>query len=391
MDNYQELANKYLLDVYHNYDILVESGEGVYLFDDKKNKYLDFTSGIGVNVLGYQNQKWLKAIIEQAIKITHCSNLYLNKTVIELASILCQKTQMNKVFFANSGTEANEGAIKIARKWGNINSNGQKNKIITLNNSFHGRTYGALSATGQTCFQINFEPLLPGFIYLPINDLNLLKNQDLKDVCAIMIEIIQGESGVEELSLEYLLAIQQICLEQNILLIIDEVQTGIGRTGKLFAYEHYGLKPDLITCGKGLANGLPLAAILVGEKCQNILKEGDHGSTFGGNILACSGAKVVLSYLDEKFLAEISFKGNYIKNRIKKMKNVKTITGKGLMLGIEFDGIEIDELIKRCREKNVLFLKAKNKLRLLPPLIIGLNQIDEGLRVLNEILESWEA
>ncbi|NBK97131.1 MAG: aspartate aminotransferase family protein [Clostridia bacterium] len=380
----------YIAHTYQRYHLCIEKGEGVYVYDDANNKYIDFTSGIGVNALGYANQAWCDAISKQASQLAHISNLYYSEPMITLAKKLCDKSGMKKVFFANSGAEANEGAIKIARKYANQKYDYQRNEIITLINSFHGRTMETLSATGQDVFHQYFDPFPTGFKHINANDIEQLKAAINEQTLAIMIEIVQGEGGVIPLERAFCETIQSICDEHDILLIVDEVQTGIGRCGKLFAYEHYHLHPDLVTSAKGLGNGLPIGAILMNQKCEDVLQYGDHGTTFGGNPIACAGANVVLDHMTPSFIQMVEEKGAYMKERLAAMPHVKEVNGLGMMLGVKLDHIDSKQLVNACLRKGALFLTAKANLRLLPPLTMNKQEIDEGLTILEHVLNEWE-
>ncbi len=388
--NYKQIDDAYVAHTYGRYDVCITHGEQSTLCDINNHSYIDFTSGIGVNSLGYNHNEWVKAICEQATKLAHISNLYYTTPMLSLASSLCEKSGMKKVFFANSGAEANEGAIKVARKYANHKYNGKRSTILTLTNSFHGRTMTTLSATGQDVFHKDFDPFMQGFDYVEANNINDLEHKVSDDTLAIMIEIVQGEGGVLPLDIPFMNKIKQLCNQNDILLIVDEVQTGIGRCGSLFAYQQFNLTPDIVTSAKGLGNGLPIGAILLGDKCEDVLTYGDHGTTFGANPIACAGANVVMSYMNEEMYAQVLSKGNYIKTCLLTMKHVKKVNGLGLMLGVELEGINAKELVNKCIEKGVLFLSAKENLRLLPPLTISDEQIDKGLQILNEVLDTWE-
>lgn len=385
----QTLDQQYLAQTYARFPLALSHAKGCEVWDFDGNHYLDFTSGIGTNSLGWGNEKWLDAVINQASRLAHTSNLYFTEPATQLAQKLCQVSGLKRVFFCNSGAEANEGAIKTARKYSQDKYGDQRFTILTLENSFHGRTVTTLAATGQATFHKHFSPFTQGFDYLPINNIPALQQRlQQNDVCAIMLEVIQGEGGILPLQADYLNAIQQYCQQQDILLIIDEIQTGIGRTGELFAYQHFDLKPDLVTLAKGLGGGLPIGAVIFGEKCQQTLGKGDHGSTFGGNPICCAAANAVLDQLNSTFLHEIKQKGEQLRYQLAQLPNVKAVTGLGLMIGIEFeDGIQASEIVHQGIKQGVLFLTAKHKLRLLPPLIISNEQINKGVKVLANILK----
>lgn len=390
MNAFKITDDTYVAHTYARFHLCIEKGEGVYVYDDANNKYIDFTSGIGVNSLGYANKEWCDAVSKQANTLAHISNLYYTEPMLMLAKKLCMQSGMKKVFFANSGAEANEGAIKVARKYANLKYNNKRSEIITLVNSFHGRTMETLSATGQDVFHKDFFPFPEGFAYVNANDIQNLHDTVSDKTAAIMIEIVQGEGGVIALDKEFIAEIQKICDEKDILLIVDEVQTGIGRTGKLFAYEHYNLHPDLVTSAKGLGNGLPIGAVLMNSKCEDVLQYGDHGTTFGGNPIACAGANVVMDKTTPAFIKMIEEKGNYIKQRLEKMPRVKKVNGLGMMLGVELDNIASKDLVNACIRKGALFLTAKSNLRLLPPLVMSKQEINEGLDILEDVLSKWE-
>lgn len=377
----------YIANTYNRYPLYAKYGNGCLIIDDEGKEYIDFTSGIGVTGLGHSFEPWVEATTKQLKDLEHISNLFYTKPAVEVAEKLCKKTDMKRVFFANSGAEANEGAIKVARKYAYDLYRGDRSEIITLKNSFHGRTLAALTATGQDSFHQNFGPFVEGFQYAQADNFEDLKNKISRKTLAIMVEIVQGEGGVVPLAKSYLDAIQDICDHQDILLIVDEVQTGIGRCGSFFAYMQYGLHPDIVTCAKGLGNGLPIAAILLGDKCADTLEFGDHGTTYGGNPVACAGASVVMDYMNDKLYSHVNQMGNLLTTKLSAMKYVKDVSGLGLMLGIEIDeSINPRDVVMECMDKGILILTAKNKLRLLPPLIINEEEIEKGLEVLEEVL-----
>ena len=385
--NTKELDNKYIAHSYGRFDVCIVSGKGSTLFDESGKKYIDFGSGIGVSAFGACDDEWTKAVTEQLSKIQHTSNLYYTEPCAELAEILCEKTNMCNVFFGNSGAEANEGAIKFARKYSFDKYGEGRSTIITLIDSFHGRTITTLSATGQECFHTTFAPFTPGFKYCPANDIECLNKMITDDVCAIMFECIQGEGGVNNLSNEFVKEIEKIANEKDILMIVDEVQTGNGRTGKYFAYQNFDITPDIVTTAKGLGGGLPIGAVLFGEKLKNTVTPGSHGSTFGGNPIASAGAISIVKRIDDDFLLAVSEKSKYIKNEIAKWKNVENISGMGLMLGI-LTNKDAGEIAKESLEKGLLILTAhKNKVRLLPALNISFAELNEGLDILKEVIE----
>lgn len=381
----KQLDREYIMPTYGRFDLCITSGKGSTLFDENGKKYIDFGTGIAVNTFGACDEEWKNAVIEQLGKIQHTSNLYYSEPCAKLAEILCKRTGMKKVFFGNSGAEANECAIKGARKFG-TDKNPDKNVIITLRDSFHGRTVTTLSATGQDVFHKNFTPFTEGFVHVKANDVDELKAAINENVCAIMIEIVQGEGGVNTLNREYLEEIEKITTENDILLVVDEVQTGNGRTGKLYGYMNFGLTPDIVSTAKGLAGGLPMGATMFGERVENILPAGTHGSTFGGNPVCANAAISVINRIDEKLLSEVSEKSEYIINRLEKMENVKSVSGLGFMLGVEIDG-DSKAVVSKCIEKGLLVLTAKTKIRLLPALNISYDEINAGLDILESVLK----
>ncbi len=387
LENIKNLADNSLMPTYAHFPVSIESGNGATFVDSEGNEVIDFGSGIGVNSLGYNNDGWINAVTEQLKKVQHTSNLYYNSTVAEYAEMLTKKTGFNRVFLCNSGAEANECAIKLARKY-SFDKYGNRYNIITLVNSFHGRTMATITATGQEHYHKFFDPFVQGFKYAESGNIEQFVEMADDSVCAVILEVVQGEGGVVPTDFEYLKAVEKICNEKDIdiLLIIDEVQTGMGRTGKLFAYEHAGISPDVVTSAKGIGNGLPMGACLCTEKCANILTAGTHGTTFGGNPVACAGAKYILSTLTDEFLNEITEKGEYIRKKLSEFPEVQSVTGLGLMLGIELKTKNAGEIAKKCSENGLLILTAKTKLRMLPPLVITKGEIDKGMEILSQYL-----
>ncbi|KLE14873.1 aspartate aminotransferase family protein [Clostridium sp. C8] len=377
-----------LMSTYSYLPVNLIKGNGCFLYDDKNNEYLDFTSGIGVNSLGYYNSKWVEAVSNAASTLQHISNIFLNKTTLNLADKITSLSDMSKVFFCNSGAEANEGAIKLARKYSFDKYGNKRNKILTLKQSFHGRTLATLTATGQDKFHNYFFPFVEGFDYFSANDIEDFKEKLSNDVCAVIMESIQGEGGVYPLDYEFVNEVYKICNKQDILMIFDEVQCGIGRTGKLFGYEHYNIKPDIVTIAKGLGAGLPIGGFLCNENLSNVFKTGDHGTTFGGNPVACAGALVVLNNIcTQEKLNEITENGEYLMNSLKNINSnlIKDIRGKGLMIGIETE-IPSSEIQQKALEKGLLLLTAgKNVVRLLPPLVITKDEIKKAVEILKSI------
>lgn len=382
----KEIADKYVYNTYNKKNVVFVKGEGSKWIDENGETYIDFGSGIGINSLGINNNKWKKAIIKQINQISHTSNLYYNIPSTLLAEKLCNLTGYKKVFFANSGAEANECAIKTARKYSYDKYGEDRNEIISLTNSFHGRTIATLSLTGQDVFHQDFMPFLSGFKYVDINDISMLRKNISKRTCAIYLELIQGEGGVNVLDFDYVQEIRKICDSQDILMIVDEVQTGNGRTGKLYAYQHYNIIPDILTTAKGLGNGLPISCAMFNEKSMNVLTPGSHGCTFGGNPIICAGSIAFLEQLTPKFLERINQKGEYIKNKISKINGVVRVTGLGLMLGVEIN-LDLNKIIDSCFKNKLLVLAAKGKIRLLPSLNITYKEIDKGIQLLEKSIK----
>ena len=384
----KELDNNYIAHSYARFDVCLEKGKDSTLYDESGKKYIDFGSGIGVTAFGISDEEWKKAVKAQLELLQHTSNLYYTKPCAELAKLLCEKSGMKKVFFANSGAEANEGAIKFARKYSFDKYSEGRSTIITLCDSFHGRTVTTLAATGQDEFHTTFFPFTEGFKYCPAGDIHALEEMMTHDVCAVMFECIQGEGGVNVLDKEYVKSLSKICKDKDVLVVVDEVQTGNGRTGKYFSYQNFDITPDIVTTAKGLGGGLPIGAVLFGEKTENTMTSGTHGSTFGGNPVVCAGALSVVKRIDGEFLNTVNEKGKYISDYVKNIKGVKGVCGMGLMLGIDTD-FKAAEIAKKCLENGLLVLTAhKNRVRLLPALNISYNEIDEGLKILKEVIEN---
>lgn len=381
--NYREMDKEYIAGTYSRYDLVAEKGKGSILTDETGREFIDFTAGIGVNSLGFCDEHWIKAVVGQVKKLQHTSNLYYTKPCVDLAKKICEKTGMSKVFFGNSGAEANEGAIKVARKYGGL-KNPSKVDIVTLNMSFHGRTITTVKATGQEDMHKFFGPFPRGFVYADANDIESLKKSVNENTCGIMLEMVQGEGGITVLNQDFVDTAVSLCKTYDALLIIDEVQTGVGRTGKFFAYEHFGIKPDIVTFAKGMGGGLPIGGFILGEKASDVLVSGDHGSTFGGNPIVASGGCAVVDTLDENFLMQVREKGEYIVKELSKMKNIHDISGLGMMIGFKVKGIEAKEFLKRCLNRGLMVLTAKEKVRLLPPLNISEDDIKEGLDIIRE-------
>ena len=383
----KEKDQYYIANTYARFPIEIVSGKGSTVVDSDGKEYIDMGSGIAVNIFGMCDEEWTAAVAKQLTVCQHTSNLYYSAPCVKLAELLCEKTGMKKVFFGNSGAEANEGAIKTARKYAFEKKGKDYYKILTLNNSFHGRTITTLAATGQDVFHNDFLPLTEGFVYTDANDVEMLRKVVSENkLAAIMFETVQGEGGVVPLTQEFVDAIKDICEKEDILMIVDEVQTGNGRTGKLFGYMHYGITPDIVTTAKGLGGGLPIGAVIMGEKTKDVLTSGTHGSTFGGNPVSCAGAVNVISRLTLGFLEDVNRKSKYIIDELKNADGVKSITGLGLMLGIETEK-DASEVIKICQENGVLPIKAKNKVRLLPPLNITDDELIKAISVIKKAVK----
>lgn len=389
MDNkkIKELDNENIMHTYGRYDVCLTKGKGVYAYDDNGKKYIDVSSGIGVNCLGYCDDGWVKAVSEQAGTIQHISNYYYNKVAGVLAEKLTKATGLSKVFFGNSGAEANECAIKVARKYSFDKYGKGRDHIITLVNSFHGRTIATLSATGQDVFHNYFFPFVEGFDNAIANDIESLKDTITDKTCAVMLETVQGEGGVNILDSEYLQQVRKICDEKDILLIVDEVQTGVCRTGKLYGYMHSGINPDVVTSAKGLGGGLPIGICMVNDKLKDVMGPSTHGTTFGSNPVVCAGANYIIDTVNTpEFIEEINKKGAYFKEKIEKIKGVKSVRQQGLMIGIEVEG-NAGDIAKKCTENGLLVITAKTLLRMLPPLNIKYEEIDEALAILKKVME----
>ena len=376
--NVKAADQEYIANTYSRFDLQIVSGHGSLVYDDAGKEYIDLGSGIAANAFGVCDAYWQQAVIEQVMRVQHTSNLYYTESQARLAKLLCEKTGMKKVFFSNSGAESNECAIKAARKYASDQGSG-RDTIITLKQSFHGRTITTLSATGQEHFHHHFGPFTPGFVHVTPGDVEELRAAASGRVCAIMLEMVQGEGGVNLLDADYVHACAEICEKNDILLIVDEVQTGNGRTGKLYAYEHFGIHPDIVSTAKGLGGGLPIGATLLGEKVKNTLTAGTHGSTFGGNPVCAAGAYSILSRIDEALLSEVAKKGEYI------FSQFPEATGLGLMVGIPTQK-PAGEVVRAAIEKGVLCLTAKDKIRLLPALTIPWEQLKAGLAILKEAM-----
>ena len=380
----KEIDKQYIAGTYDRFPIEIVSGKGSLVYDDEGREYIDMTSGIGVTSFGIADDEWKNAAIEQINRVQHMSNLYYTQPCAELAKVLCERSGMKKVFFANSGAEANEGAIKAARKYAAEKHGDDCYTIVTLSNSFHGRTITTLSATGQEHYHEMYHPLTEGFRHTTVNDIyEFIALISKIKVAAVMIECIQGEGGVITLDYDFVKELREVTAQKDILLIVDEVQTGNGRTGKLYSYMNYDIVPDIVTTAKGLAGGLPIGAVLLGEKVKDVFGFGDHGSTFGGNPVCCSAALSVINRIDDKLLNSINEKSQYIKDELKSVNGVEEISGMGLMLGIKTVK-PAKEIVKICMDNGVLCLTAKDKVRLLPALNIDTDALKKAVNVIKE-------
>lgn len=385
--NIKEKDSLYIANTYARFPILLKSGKGSLVYDEDGKEYIDLGTGIAVNTFGISDDEWVQAVTKQLGTLQHTSNLYYSEPCVLLAEMLCERTGMKKVFFSNSGAEANECAIKVARKYAAEKKGKDFYKIITLKNSFHGRTITTLAATGQDVFHNDFLPLTDGFIYAEANNVaDLTKKVEEGNIAAIMFECVQGEGGVMPLTQEFVNAIAELAEKHDILTIADEVQTGNGRTGKLYGYMNYGITPDIVSTAKGLGGGLPLGATMLGEKVKDVLTVSSHGSTFGGNPVACAGAVNILRRIDEDLLSGVREKSDYIIDKLSGAKGVKSISGKGLMLGIETEK-DAGDVIAECQKNGVLVIKAKNKVRLLPALNIPFELLEKAINVLLKACE----
>lgn len=383
----RKMDETYIERTYGRFAPLLVSGAGSIAYDEDGTRYIDLGSGIAVNTFGFSDAQLIDAATAQLHTLQHVSNLYHTKPQVELAQLLCERTKMKKVFFSNSGTEANECAIKLARKWGIDRRGADCYHIISLESSFHGRSLGALAATGQPALQSAFGPMLPGFHYAPVGDMAAIEQlADENAVCSIMIELIQGEGGVNVLDVNYVRSLEAFCRERDMLLVIDEVQTGNGRTGALYAFEHYGITPDVVSTAKGLSGGLPMGATLIGERAEGTLCAGTHGSTFGGNPVCAAAALSVQRRIDDALLADVRAKGEYIAAQLQGAKGVKSVSGMGLLVGVELDGKAAIDVLKACEKRGVLLLSAKTKLRIAPALNIPMAELEEAIGILKEEL-----
>ena len=380
-----EEDQQYLASIYSRFPVVLEKGKGTMVWDTKGRQYLDFTAGIGVNCLGFCDEPWGEAVFQQLMILQHCSNLYYTEPAVKLAKTLVQKTGMRKAFFCNSGAEANECAIKIARKYGN--GKGKGSEIITLMDSFHGRTLATITATGQEHYHQYFHPFVSGFRYVEPNMDDMGKALgDGNDVCAVLVEIIQGEGGVRVLNAAFLQEVEKLCKARGVLFMVDEVQTGTGRTGSLFAYQQLGLKPDIITFAKGMGGGLPLGGVLMDESTEKILAPGDHGTTFGANPAICAGALAILERLTPEFLEEVKRKGKILEEGLRSIPGVYDVDGMGLMWGFRVKDQTAKQVVETALPLGLLLLTAKDKVRMLPPLTISDTEVEKGLEILQKAI-----
>lgn len=385
-------SERYIMNTYSRYPLVLRKGRGIKVWSADGKEYLDFVGGVAVNILGHCHPRIVVALQKQAQRLIHVSNYYHIEPQIKLAKLLVEHSFADKAFFCNSGAEANEAAIKLARKYAKENGDADRFEIITAENSFHGRTFAALSATGQEKFHKGFEPLVPGFRYVPFNDIHALKKSITKKTCAVLLEPIQGEGGVRIPDKEYLKQVKELCNDHSLLLILDEVQTGMGRTGKLFAYEHFGIVPDIMTLAKGLGGGVPIGAMLATDRVASAFQPGNHASTFGGNPLVCAAAVATIETLleDGFILDQCERMGTYLMEKLGHLKKefpaiIVEIRGKGLLVGMELKQ-EGGTIVKACLEKGVLInCAAGNVLRFIPPLIVQRKDIDHLIEVLSGI------
>ena len=386
----KQLDRQYVMQTYGRFDVDLDHGSGATLYDLAGREYIDFSSGIGVNSVGYAHPKWVKAVADQAGKLAHISNLFYSQPYARLAEQLCRRAGMADAFFANSGAEANEGIIKLARKYSFDKYGKGRGTIITLKNSFHGRTITTLTATGQEVFHNYFFPFIDGFRYAEANNMESVAQVAGHDVCAVMLELVQGEGGVLPMDQDFVHELAVLCAERDWLLLVDEVQTGVGRTGTLFAFQQYGILPDAVSFAKGIAGGLPMGGFMAGEKCRDVLGPGTHATTFGGNPICAAAALAVLDILDEDTLAQVKEKGNYLRTRIEGMglDCLGATRGLGMMIGVEVTGGHTNkELAAKLIDNGLLVLTAGKALRLLPPLVITWEELDKGLEIMEKTLK----
>lgn len=387
MKSIKDIDKKYVMNTYNRYDLELVEGMGVNAYDIEHKEYIDLSAGIGVNCLGFCEMGWVASVTQQLCKLNHVSNLFYSQPDALLAKSLCERTGYDKVFFANSGAEANEGAIKLARKYSFDKYGEHRTKIITLVNSFHGRTMATLTATGQDVFHNYFFPFLGDFDYVAAGNIDAIKQLiDKGDVCAVMLELVQGEGGVVALDKDFVKSVRKVCDDNDVLMIIDEVQTGVGRTGKFLAQEHFGVKADITTLAKGLGGGLPIGAVMAVEKCSSTLGFGAHGSTFGGNPIVCAGANYVMARMDKDFLYEAEQKGEYFQEKLAEIDGIEDVSGLGLMIGFKVEGATSSDFVKEGIKRGLIMLTAKQKVRLLPPLTITYDEIDKALVIIKSMV-----
>lgn len=388
LEEIQKQHDAALMPTYGRFPVALVQGKGATATDVEGRSYVDFGSGIGVNSMGYCDEGWVTAVSEQAARLQHISNLYYSPVQTAFAAELCAATGMGRVFLCNSGAEANECAIKLARKFSRDTYGEGRYEIITLRQSFHGRTMATLTATGQDALHVSFDPFLPGFSYVPAEDMDALRAAVTDRTCAVMLECVQGEGGVIALSDDYLRDVERLCREKGLLMMVDEVQTGAGRTGKLLAFQYAGIHPDVVTMAKGLGGGLPIGACLCSEALKDVMGPGSHGSTFGGNPVVCAGARYILSRLTVPgFMEEVARKGDYLREAISAMPHVAEVRGRGMMIGVRLDTENARQIAEKCLQNGLLILTAKTLLRLLPPLTISQEEMDQGLAILKTVLE----
>lgn len=378
-----------IMNTYGRLDLVPEEGHGAVIKDKNGKEYVDFTSGIGVNIFGWNDEGWKNAVISQINRFQHVCNYFYCDKASELAHTIIEKTGLSNMFFSNSGAEANEGAIKLARKYSFDKYGDGRNTIVTLNRSFHGRTVTTLAATGQDVFHQYFFPFTEGFKYCDAGDIEMLKEACTDDVCAVMLEVVQGEGGVNILSADYIKAVRKLCDERDILMIVDEVQTGIGRCGKFFGYMNYAITPDIVTSAKGLGGGLPIGAFISGEKCAKTFGGGMHGSTFGANPVSTAAASYIVSKIDDEFLAEVNKKGEYMREKIAAIgsEKIKEVRGVGMMIGVAVT-VSPKDVLHDAFDAGLLVLTAgKDVVRMLPPLTITYEEIDRGVEILASVLK----
>ncbi len=381
------IDNSFVASTYARFPLELVNGKGALVYDASGKEYIDLGTGIAVNTFGYADKEWAQAVSDQANKLQHASNLFYTEPCAKLAKLLCEKTGLKKVFFSNSGAEANECAIKTARRYSFLKYGEGRKTIVSLKNSFHGRTVTTLAATGQDSFHTEFGPFTEGFVYANANDANdVISKIKENNACAVIMEPVQGEGGVMKLNESFVLEVFNYCKENDILFIFDEVQTGNGRTGSLYAFMQFGIMPDIVTTAKGLGGGLPIGATMLGEKVENTLTPGSHGSTFGGNPIACAGAISIISRINDKLLEEVKSKSEYIFSELSGAKGIKSVSGMGLMIGLETEK-DAKEVVAACREKGVLVLTAKSKVRLLPPLNISTDLLKKAVDIIKECVK----